>query len=104
MARRGRDGKPRGPARTTIPLAMIARHERQAELNHGQTLTRLAERGGLEASEAVAVLEDRHWRGMDQQEAVERLEEYAGEWERGRREAEEEEANQQSERSETERS
>lgn len=42
-----------------IPWAIIESHEQQAQENHGQTLRRLAERGGLCASEAVAILEDR---------------------------------------------
>lgn len=52
-----------------IPWAMIQPHERQAHANHSQTLKRLAERGGLSASEAMAVLEDRPWRRMEQIEA-----------------------------------
>lgn len=48
-----------------LPWALIAPHEAQASRNHGgQSLERLAERGGLGACEAVAVLEDRPWRGM----------------------------------------
>lgn len=42
-----------------LPWEMIATHEKQAQRNHYQSLTRLAERGGLSAREAVAVLEDR---------------------------------------------
>lgn len=42
--------------RTSIPWKMIAPHEAQAISNHGQTLERLAERNGLSAAEAVAVL------------------------------------------------
>lgn len=45
----------------SIPWAFIAPHERQADRNHGQTLQRLAERGGLSAREAMAVLEDRRY-------------------------------------------
>lgn len=44
----------------SIPWWIIAPHEKQAIKNHGgQTLERLAERGGLSPSEALAVLEDR---------------------------------------------
>lgn len=55
-----------GPSSVTgIPWGVIAPHERQARLNHaGQTLRRLAERGGLSPCEAVAVLENRPWRRM----------------------------------------
>lgn len=48
-----------------VPWEMIAPHERQAKANHGgQTLKRLAERGGLGLAEAVAVLEDRPFKRM----------------------------------------
>ena len=49
-----------------IPWAMIAPHEAQARSNHGgQSLARLAERGGLGFCEAVAVLENRRWHRME---------------------------------------
>lgn len=49
----------------SIPWAMIAPHERQAAMNHGQqSLADLARRGGLSVCEAAAVLEDRRWRNM----------------------------------------
>lgn len=44
-----------------IPWAVISSHERQADLNHGQTLNRLAERGGLDPAEAVAIIKDQPW-------------------------------------------
>jgi hypothetical protein len=34
---------------------------RQTQANHGQTLDRLSERGGLTAPEAVCILICRHW-------------------------------------------
>lgn len=46
----------------SIPWRMIAPHEGQARGNHEQSLERLAERGGLDCREAVAVLTDRKWR------------------------------------------
>lgn len=47
----------------SIPWSLIKAHERQALANHGQqTLERLAERGGLDPMEAVAVLQDKSWR------------------------------------------
>lgn len=49
-------------ARAYIPWAMLAPHEQWAEKNHHQTLKRLAERGGLGWSEALAVLENRDWK------------------------------------------
>lgn len=44
-----------------IPFAMIEPHEAQALRNHGQTLERLAQRGGLAASEAVAIMKGLRW-------------------------------------------
>lgn len=57
-----------------VPWSLIAPHEAQAKRNHGgQSLARLAERGGLGACEAVAVLEDREWRRMPEAEAHAKL-------------------------------
>lgn len=47
-----------------IPFAMIQPHEAQALRNHGQTLERLAQRGGLAASEAVAIIKGLSWRAV----------------------------------------
>ncbi len=44
-----------------IPYNIIAPHEAQAMKNHGQTLQRLAERGGLCWSEIFAVLANKTW-------------------------------------------
>jgi len=52
--------------RPSIPWGMIEPHHAQAAKNHDQTLERLAHRGGLSLCEALAVLEDRAWRRMDQ--------------------------------------
>jgi len=41
-----------------IPWSVIAPHEAQARRNHDQSLERLAERGGLDPTEAIAVLGD----------------------------------------------
>lgn len=61
----------RGP---DIPWEMIAPHESQAQNNHGQTLRRLAERGGLCPIEMVAVLTDsRYDRYMVEDTAIEKL-------------------------------
>ncbi|MGE0853325.1 MAG: hypothetical protein AB7O44_27560 [Hyphomicrobiaceae bacterium] len=57
----------------SIPWALIAMHEKQAIANHGQSLEMLASRGGLSTCEALAVIEDRPWRVMDQMEAAHRL-------------------------------
>lgn len=47
-----------------IPYAMIEAHEDQAIKNHSQSIKRLAQRGGLSTTEALAVLEDRPWKNM----------------------------------------
>lgn len=44
--------------------------EKWAQINHGQTLTRLAERGGLDPTELVANLGGFPWRDMDLERAV----------------------------------
>lgn len=44
-----------------IPWGLISPHEQQARKNHGQTLDRLAERGGLGHSEAIDIIEGRKW-------------------------------------------
>lgn len=60
--------------RRSIPWDVIAPHEAQARRNHGQqTLSRLAERGGLSPCEAIAVLEDRDYELMPMDAAAERL-------------------------------
>lgn len=56
-----------------IPWSLIEPHEAQAFRNHGQYLAKLADRGGLTADEAVAVLEDREWRRMPRAESNARL-------------------------------
>jgi len=48
-----------------IPWTVISQHEKQAQHNHGQTLNRLAERGGLGPSEAVVIIQNRPWRHLD---------------------------------------
>lgn len=59
-----------------IPWEVIEPFDHQAQSNHcGQTLKRLAERGGLGPCEAVAVLEERPWKEMDQEAAKRRLRE-----------------------------
>ena len=47
----------------SIPWKLLAPHASQARRNHSQTLEELAQRGGLSACEAVAVIEGRGWRG-----------------------------------------
>lgn len=56
-----------------IPWDLMAQHEEQCLRNHSQTVQRLSERGGLIASEAVAVLEDRRFTSMAEAAAQARL-------------------------------
>jgi choline dehydrogenase-like flavoprotein len=56
-----------------IPWDVVEPHAKQAEQNHGQTLERLAERGGLDLSELAAVLEDRRWQSMGAWPAMETI-------------------------------
>jgi hypothetical protein len=50
-----------GDQRSWIPWRVIAPHEAQARRNHGQSLGRLAERGGLNWTEAWGVLNGVGW-------------------------------------------
>ncbi|GEM_PF-5355216 len=68
-------------AKGEIPWELIAPHERQAQINHGQSLERLNGRGGLNPEEMVAVLEDRPWRQMNSKEAINRINELWDEFE-----------------------
>lgn len=52
-----------------VPWSLVAPHEQQADRNHGQSLQRLADRGGLCPSELAAVLEDRAWHRMEDRDA-----------------------------------
>ncbi len=61
------------PGMLPVPGGVIAPHETRARINHGQTLGRLKQRGGLSVSEVVAILEDRPWRRMGEIQAVDRL-------------------------------
>lgn len=42
-----------------MPMAMLS--EKQAMKNHGQTLERLAERGGICPAEALSIMDGLHW-------------------------------------------
>lgn len=53
-----------------VPWELVEPHEQQAQLNHSQSLQRLAERGGLAWSEILAVVEDREFRRMNDREAA----------------------------------
>jgi len=53
-----------------LPIGMFHAHAAQAEINHGQTVERLAERGGLAAYEALAILHDHERRDVEPGYAV----------------------------------
>ena len=61
-----------------ISWALVETHDLQARKNHAQSLTRLAERAGLDPCELVAVLEDRPFRSIPLGDAVRRLLELVG--------------------------
>lgn len=53
----------------SIPWAILAPHEKQALRNHRQSLKRLAERGGLAVSEALAIMDGLRWNAVANCEA-----------------------------------
>lgn len=53
-----------------IDLQLVEDHGKQAYSNHSQTVTRLAERGGLSWCELHAVLNNRPWQKMDENTAI----------------------------------
>lgn len=59
----------------SIPWGIL--NEEFAQHNHGQTLSRLAERGGLSPCEALAVIERRSWHRMNDEDAARKLLNYA---------------------------
>ena len=50
--------------------------EDQAQRNHGQSLARLKERGGLSLCEAIALMESRKYKKMTIPEVVDKCREY----------------------------
>lgn len=44
-----------------LPWSLIESHRQQALENHGQSLEKLADRGGLSFSEVAAIMENRKW-------------------------------------------
>ena len=63
-----------------IPWEMISPHEKQSQINHQQSLTRIAQRGGFARCEAIAVLEDRKWTPIDVETADKKLKEMVKLW------------------------
>lgn len=73
---------------SSIPWDLIGPHNRQSLENHaGQDLEKIASRGGFSPDEAVAVIEDRKWTLMGQQEAILRLAELVSEYRAKRKES-----------------
>lgn len=53
-----------------IPRGLLAPHDAQAWKNHGQSLSRLAQRGGLSWAEALAIIENKNWEDAIQDDRV----------------------------------
>lgn len=56
----------------TLTWPVTAQHRKQADINHGQTLERLRERGGLGWAEIADVLNGRGWATTRDRAAAER--------------------------------
>lgn len=54
----------------TVDWQLVADHGDQVRKNHYQSVERLAQRGGLSWCELHAVLHNRTWRKMDENEAI----------------------------------
>lgn len=68
----------------SVPWDFMAPHEEQAQVNHGQTLERLAQRGGLDPAEMLAVVEGIKWASIGKafvEEAPARLDALLAKWE-----------------------
>ena len=59
-----------GERGVSVDWQLVADHGGQANTNHGQTVARLAERGGLSWCELFAVLHNRRWEKMDANDAM----------------------------------
>lgn len=57
----------------SVPWSFVASHERQAQANHDQTLERLAERGGLGATEMFCVVHDLRLTAIRHDDSTERV-------------------------------
>jgi DNA-binding PadR family transcriptional regulator len=60
---------------TSVPWSLLEPHGRMAELNHSQTLEKLASRGGLSPDEIVSIVKDvryeEYWRGFTKEKKIE---------------------------------
>lgn len=48
-----------------VPMKLMLEHEDQAQTNHGQSITRLAERGGCSPREIYAIIIGNRWKNVD---------------------------------------
>lgn len=55
---------------TEMYIRMDVLNERQAQINHGQSLARLNERGGISAAEAMAIIERRKFMFIKEYDAT----------------------------------
>ena len=72
---------------TVLPFAMFKPNEARAVKNHAQSLEQLAQRGGLNLSEALDILEDCKcgWSsGLPETEVRQRMREHFDRWHVGR--------------------
>lgn len=67
----GRDWKVIAPL--PFPWELILPHEAQAQKNHYQSLAQLRARGGLSPCEMIAIMEDRPWKPMSDDMALNQL-------------------------------
>lgn len=54
-------GKKYGEKRGYVPSKFMRQFNTRARANHGQTIDRLGERGGLTPQEAMAIVDDDNW-------------------------------------------
>jgi hypothetical protein len=52
----------RGPS---VPWWVMAPHEAQSQRNHGQSIKRIAERGGFSGAEAWCIVTGQHWHAIE---------------------------------------
>ena len=58
----------------SVPLSLVIYHKKQLLANHdNQTISSLAERGGLYPDELIAIIQDRSYYSMDREEAIKQL-------------------------------
>jgi len=60
-------------AGTGLAIRMDLLNEEYAQSNHGQSLDKLANRGGLDLQEALAIIEHRKWMPQETKETLQVL-------------------------------